>query len=174
MSDEDRLADPALLLPYLPPASAIIVRRRDPMAARDMARALTLAAAASGVTILLSATSPIDRLDAHGLHIPEAALANWRRSDIARLQPQLVTASAHGPMAAMRAAAFGVDAVLVSPVFATDSHETRRALGIMRFAAIARAAPIPVIALGGITAPRVRRVLHMGAAGIAGIGLFRP
>ncbi len=174
MSDEDRLANPAPLLPYLPPASAIIVRRRDPADAREMARALTLAAVSYGVRVLLSATTPIDRLDAHGLHIPEAGLRYWKKTDLERLQPSLVTASAHSPSAAMRAAGFGADAVLVSPVFATESHETRPALGLMRFATIARAAPLPVIALGGITAPQLRRVFHAGAAGIAGIGLFRP
>lgn len=174
MSDEERLADPAPLLPYLPPASAIIVRRRDPLEAQDMARALTRAAAGSGITILLSASSPVDRLEAHGLHIPEAALGRWKRTEINRLQPQLVTTSAHGPLAAMRAAMFGADAVLVSPVFSTKSHEARQALGLMRFASIAEAAPLPVIALGGVGAAQIRRVFHAGAAGIAGIGLFQP
>lgn len=77
-------------------------------------------------------------------------------------------------MAVLRAAMFSVDAVLVSPVFPTKSHEASQALGLMRFAAIAAAAPIPVIALGGISAARIRRVFRAGAAGIAGIGLFQP
>jgi len=172
MSDMQRLPDPAPIIPYLPPASAVIVRHPDADTATDMARSLIGLARGHGVTLLLSATRPPARLDADGVHIPEAALRNWRASDLARLGPALVTASAHSLRAARRAGRLGADAVLVSPVFTTDSHAGAASLGLSRFVTIVRGAGLPVIALGGITEERIRRVLATGAAGIAGIGLF--
>ncbi len=172
MSDEARLPDPSPLIPHLPPDSAVIVRHRDAGAAADMARSLAWAARPFGITVLLSAATPPARLDADGIHIPEAALGNWRARDFRRLRPALVTASAHGARTVLRARRLGVDAVLLSPVFPTQSHQHERALGVMRFAAICRNANLPVIGLGGISAGRIRRVLRAGAAGVAGIGLF--
>jgi hypothetical protein len=45
----------------------------------------------------------------------------------------------------------------VSPVFATRSHPGARTLGPLRAAAIARALPVPAIALGGVDERRYRR-----------------
>ena len=99
-------------------------------------------------------------------HLPPESAVIVRRRD----------ADAAADMAkslALAARPFGVT-VLLSPVFATRSHEDTAALGMMRFAAICQATNLPVIALGGISAGRVRRVLRAGAAGVAGIGLFTP
>jgi len=172
MSDTARLADPAPIIPYLPPGSAVIVRHPDPETASDMARSLIGLARAHSVTLLISAAVPPTRLDADGVHIPEAALSNWKASDLARLRPGFVSVSAHSLRAARRAWHMGADTVLLSPVFATDSHKGTASLGLPRFATIANAAGLPVIALGGVTEKRIRRVLAAGAAGVAGIGLF--
>jgi len=59
--------------------------------------------------------------------------------------------------------------VFVSPVFATRSHPGARALGPIRFALMVRGLPIPVIALGGMTAKRARRLQLLGASGWAAI-----
>lgn len=174
MTDEQRLPDPSPLLPYLPPDSAVIIRHRKASGAEELARQVTARARAYGVNVLISASRPPDTLDADGIHIPEAALTYWRAGDLRRLRPTLVTASAHSGRAVTRARKLGVDAVLLSPVFPTKSHEGSSALGVMRFAAICRHAGLPIIALGGISDHRIRQVLHAGAAGVAGIGLFVP
>jgi thiamine-phosphate pyrophosphorylase len=172
MTDEDRLADPAGIIAHLPPGSAVIVRDRDPDKAAEQAWALCPSAAAAGVLVLVSAPRPPARPIADGYHIPERALSFWRRRDVHRLQPLLVTVSAHTAGAVRRAAAFGADAVLISAVFPTPSHPEKQALGLQRFAALARLSQVPVIALGGIGREQVRRVRAAGADGIAGIGLF--
>ena len=59
---------------------------------------------------------------------------------------------------------------LLSPVFETKSHPGNAGLGVLKFAAWGRRAPLPVYALGGIDAGNARRLSHSGAAGIAGIG----
>lgn len=174
MTDEQRLPDPSLLLPYLPPDSAVIIRRRKASDAGVLARQVMARARPYGINVLISASRPPDNLDADGVHIPEAALPYWRAGDLRRLRAKLVTASAHSGRAVTQARKLGVDAVLLSPVFPTESHEGGGALGIMRFAAICRHAGLPIIALGGISDHRIRRVRHAGAAGVAGIGLFVP
>jgi len=174
MTDDRRLPDPSPLIPFLPPGSAVIVRHRDAGGATRIATDILPAARRHGVLVLISQATPPARLICDGVHIPETALSNWKACDLARLGPGLVTASAHGAGAVMKAGRLGADAVLLSPVFATESHRHARALGLNRFAAIVRHAGVPVIALGGVTETRIRRLLHAGAAGIAGIGLFRP
>lgn len=66
--------------------------------------------------------------------------------------------------AALRARA---DAVFVSPVFATRSHPGAASLGKRRARVIGRAAGVPIIALGGMSEARFRR-LH-GFHGYAAI-----
>jgi thiamine-phosphate pyrophosphorylase len=52
----------------------------------------------------------------------------------------------------------GADAVLLSPVFPTRSHPGGPTLGPLRFRLLARNSRVPVIALGGMTAARARRL----------------
>lgn len=63
----------------------------------------------------------------------------------------------------------GADAVLLSPLFATRSHPGAPSLGPARFAALARRAPMPIIALGGVRPRHARLVRRLGAAGYAAI-----
>jgi thiamine-phosphate pyrophosphorylase len=68
--------------------------------------------------------------------------------------------------AAVRARA---DAVLLSPVFATRTHPGGKVLGAVRFLALARRSPLPVYALGGMTAKRAARLPVHGWAAIDGL-----
>ena len=68
--------------------------------------------------------------------------------------------------AAVRA---GADAILLSPVFATRSHPGAPVLGTLRFLHLARRAPLPVIALGGMTKRRAARLPVWGWAAIDGL-----
>lgn len=172
MTDDVRLRDPLPLIGHLPPMSAVIVRDRDP--ARALARAEALASGAGGGPLILVAlpAPPEKSTSVDGFHVPERALTAWTRTAVRRLGPLLLTVSAHDGRAIRRAARFGADAVLVSPVLPTKSHPGARVLGPMRLAALIRTSPLPVYALGGIGVRDVRRILALGAAGVAGIGLF--
>lgn len=81
----------------------------------------------------------------------------------------LRTAAAHNRRDAIAAARAGAGAVFVSPVFPTRSHPDARSLGPIRFGLIARELGVPVIALGGMTAKRARRLRALGADGWAAI-----
>ena len=104
---------------------------------------------------------------ATGLHLrerdPDPAAAR------AILGPDaLIGRAVHSVPAA--AAATGADYVLAGHVYRSASKPGRPPLGVEGFAAIAGAAPCPAVAIGGITAERVRDLVRAGAAGIAVIG----
>ena len=58
------------------------------------------------------------------------------------------------------------DLVLLSPVFSTRSHPGATPLGPLRFRLLAARSPVPVIALGGITAKTAARLAWPLWAGI--------
>lgn len=61
------------------------------------------------------------------------------------------------------------DGVLLSPVFMTRSHPGAGSLGPLRFLMLARQSKVPVIALGGMTAKRSRRIPISSWAAIDGL-----
>jgi len=80
--------------------------------------------------------------------------------------------SVHDLAEAEAARTEGADYLVVGPVFATASHPGggRAPLGLQRLRAIAAAVDgLPVIAIGGISADRVREVRNSGAYGVAAI-----
>jgi thiamine-phosphate pyrophosphorylase len=170
LTDASRLPDPAPLLPALgrlPLPTAVLLRYYRPDAAeirriRDLARR-------HGVAVILAGSlRQARRLGLDGAHYPEAQA----RAAAGRLAHRglWLTAAAHGPAAMRRAARIGADAVLLAPVFATASHPGAPALGLRRFAALARRSQVPVVALGGIEAGNAGRAIAAGAAGLAAIG----
>lgn len=118
-----------------------------------------------------------DRLDI-ALAVPTAGVQLGRSSlsvSAARaLNPRWwIGKSVHDLAEAEAARTEGADYLVVGPVYATASHPGRRPLGLKRLEAIAVAmGDLPVIAIGGITADRVRIIRKAGAYGIAAIRAF--
>jgi thiamine-phosphate pyrophosphorylase len=81
----------------------------------------------------------------------------------------LLTASVHNMSELARAHQIGANLIFLSPVFATRSHPGAPSLGTIRFATLARLSGPPVIALGGMTPKRFRRLAPLGAYGWAAI-----
>lgn len=81
---------------------------------------------------------------------------------------------AHSMREAVAARRAGADLVLVSPVYPTRTHPGAPTLGPLRAAMIARAAGVPAIALGGMTAARFKRMRALGFAGWAAIDGLTP
>ena len=98
-----------------------------------------------------------------GRHLPGAAR---RRHRPVR---GLLTAAAHDRRELLQGFRLGADLLFLSPAFPTRSHPGAPALGPVRFGLAARAAPGPVMALGGMNKARARRLAALGAAGFAGI-----
>ena len=85
----------------------------------------------------------------------------------------LLGRSVHDAGQALRLADQGdVDYLQFGTVFPSRSKPGVSACGVDPVAAVARAACIPVLAIGGITADNALEVFRAGAAGVAAIGLF--
>ncbi len=102
-----------------------------------------------------------------GLHLPD------RGVDLAQARrwiggERLLGRSVHSAAAA--AASGAVDYVLAGHVFATPSKPGRAPIGLTGLHRITAAAPVSVLAVGGITAERIPAVLRAGAVGVAVIG----
>jgi thiamine-phosphate pyrophosphorylase len=99
--------------------------------------------------------------------------ARWRVDGVYQARregrPMLMLATAHDRRELVAAARARADAVLLSPAFPTRSHPGAAALGPVRFGLLARTARLPVIALGGMTSRRARRLRALGAQGWAAI-----
>jgi len=161
-----RKADWAAAARRLPRGSVVVVR------GQDSKKRLALAETLYGIAPLLIADDPAlaARIGAAGLHLPEKRMkeaAHWR----ARFPHWIVTSSAHSLRALMGAHA--LDAVFLSPVFATTSHNGAKPLTPLRAAFIAGHAPVPVYALGGVTAQNAAR-LAPSFSGIAAISSLIP
>jgi thiamine-phosphate pyrophosphorylase len=176
MTDNVRLPDPTIAIHSLPAGSAVIVREQDQEKRTDLARLLQPLCRRRSVRLLIANDWRLAlAIAANGMHLSEASVRRgsrgWRR---VRRPGWIVTGAAHSPAAVRRAAKLGVDAVLLSPVFATQSHPDARTIGTLRFARWARESPIPVYALGGIDARGGRRLRNSGVAGFAAIGGLVP
>ena len=110
---------------------------------------------------------------AAGVHLPAGSIAprTWRA-----IAPHgfLIGVSCHTIEEVREADAEGADYVLFGPVFPPLSKVSDLApRGIAGLSAAARAAKIPVLALGGITRENMQACVEAGAAGVAGISLFQ-
>jgi thiamine-phosphate pyrophosphorylase len=170
LTDPVRTPDPERILAELPRGAGIVFRAFGAPDAVPVGLRLARLARRRGVRLLIGADVGLAiAVRADGIHLPERAVG--RRGDILRLRRRfLVTAAAHSLGAIRRARLCGVDAVLVSAVFPSNSPSAGPPLGPLRFSVLAGAAGLPVIALGGVNARTARRLMSSGAAGFAAIG----
>lgn len=117
---------------------------------------------------------------AHGVHIGShhgaiSQIEVRRRFAVAGLPDPIVTIACHSVDEIRRASMYTPDAIIFSPVFgkvvAGKTVTPAAGLNSLREACDA-GAPIPVLALGGVTLGRAQMCLDAGAAGVAGIRLF--
>jgi 8-oxo-dGTP diphosphatase len=100
---------------------------------------------------------------ATGVHLTAEAL--MRTSE--RPSMALVGASCHDERELDRAAALGVDYVVVGPVKPTPSHPNAPPLGWGRFAELVRERPMPAYAIGGLRRADLADARRHGAHGVA-------
>ena len=168
VTDAARLPNPLTAAARLPAGAAVILRDYDAPDRFELAMALAILCRARRLRFLVAADARLAaRVGADGLHLPEGLIPRARRR-----WPRnwLITAAAHSPVALWRAWRVGADAALLSPVFATASHPGAGTVGALRFTAWSVASPLPVYALGGISAGTARRLTDSRAVGLAGIG----
>ena len=173
LSDPARTPDLPALAAALPPGSGFIYRHFGAADRFGTARILSAIAQANGLVFLVSADPDLAaKCGADGIHWPERDLPMAARLR-ARGDARLFTAAAHSVRALQHARMAGVDAALVSPVFASDSPSATRPKGKWLACSLARNAGMPVYALGGINARTAPRLAGLGFAGIACVGAIR-
>jgi thiamine-phosphate pyrophosphorylase len=172
LTDDARTPDPLPAIAALPRGSLVIVRSRDANRRRELAHATARIAQRHGLLLSIAGDAALaTETAADGLHLSEAEIEKAGRY---RTKPWLITAAAHSAHAVLRAHLSGAHAVLLSPIFATQSHADRTPLGRSRLRTIARTSPIPIYALGGIDAENVESLKNIPLAGIAAINAFLP
>lgn len=165
MTDE-RIGDAALLaaVARLPKGRAGIIFRHyrtEPGARRALFEAVRAIARRRRLVLMLAGTAR---------QAAAWAADGWHGRDARRAaRPMGHSAPVHGAREMVAARRGGADMVLLSPLFPTRSHPGAASLGRVRFAALARGARMPVVALGGVTARHGRMLRGIGAVGWAAI-----
>ncbi|SNT67992.1 thiamine-phosphate pyrophosphorylase [Amphiplicatus metriothermophilus] len=168
LSDAARGPDPMLVARALPGGAALVLRDYNEPRRAARARALASVCAARGSLLLVGGDAALAAaVGAAGVHLRSDQLAHApARAGL------LLTASCHSAEELERAAAIGADLAFLGPVFPTRSHPGAEGLGAGRFRALAEAAPLPVLALGGVDETNARLLAGPNVAGFGAIGAF--
>ncbi|MBI1360233.1 MAG: thiamine monophosphate synthase [Alphaproteobacteria bacterium] len=173
MSDPDRTPDLPELVAALPRGWGVIYRHFGADDRFETGARLARICRRRRLTLLVSADPDLAlRTGADGVHWPETRL-HLRRPRLFGARRIIETAAVHSRSALRRAAQAGVDAAIVSTVFESGSPSASVPIGPERFRRLARTAPLPVFALGGITANNAGRLVmqtHGRFAGWAAVG----
>lgn len=108
---------------------------------------------------------------ADGVHLPEDGLPVEAARRIVG-EDARIGRSVHGVAAAADAVGEGADHLVVGTIYATASHPGIEPAGPARLHLVAEAiapAPVPLIAIGGITPERTGEALAAGAHGVAAL-----
>jgi thiamine-phosphate pyrophosphorylase len=178
MTDERRGGDPEAAAAALPPRTGgrvAVILRHDGVAGRvALAGRLARLCRGRGLGFLVARDAALALRLGAGLHLAEGMAPSlaFRLARRRRRRP-LLSIAAHGAGALAAARRVGADLALLSPLFPTASHPGAPALGPVRFARLARAAHLPVAALGGVTEGGARVAARCGARAVAAVGALR-
>lgn len=120
---------------------------------------------AGALVIMNGAPALAESLQADGVHLTSRELA----ATTGRPPHTWVGASCHDRAELERAASIDVDYVLLGPVAETNTHPGVAGLGWARFSALVTGLPMPVLALGGLSATDLYAARCAGAHGVAAI-----
>lgn len=168
LTDPERVPNPVSLIDNLPAGSGLIYRHFGADDRFEIAARLSLKCKEHKVAFLVSADPDLARAtNAAGIHWPEKWISRARRwQGCFRIQ----TASAHTPQAIHGARKAGMDAALVSTIFASNSPSAGRPIGSIRLRKLQQTAGIPLYGLGGINALNAQKVsAYSGIASVSGL-----
>lgn len=169
LTDPARTPDPLRVAARLPAGAGVIFRGFGHPEAAEVARALARLCGERKLVLLVGQDEALAAaVGAAGLHLPQRLLA--QAPHIRRRRPDwLLTGAAHDVAALDVADEAGLDAVLVSPVFPSDSPSAGEALGVARFTTLVSRSPVPVYALGGVDERAAPELRDSGACGLAAV-----
>lgn len=135
-----------------------------------LARRLLPAIRAAGAQLLIHSEAVLAGLaGTDGVHLPAGADTTAARARLGR--DKLIGISIHSVGEAAAIVPAHVDYALAGPAFETPSKPGYGPeIGRKGLADIARAAPVPVLAIGGVNALRVPELMAAGVSGVAVMG----
>jgi thiamine-phosphate pyrophosphorylase len=135
-----------------------------------LARRLLPLTRSAGACLLLHGEASLAKLaGVDGVHLPAGADTAAARALLGR--EKLIGQSIHTVIEAEAIDENSADYALAGPAFETPSKPGYGPeIGRKGLAEIARVAPVPVLAIGGINAARVAELIATGAAGVAVMG----
>ncbi len=154
------MPDPLSAMAVLPRGSGVVLRHYDAPERAALITAAESLCRARGLLLLVAGNT----------HLPQGLVRPGAKQGTSP-----VTAAAHDAAAIVKAWRAGIQAVFISPVFATRSHPGAEPLGVLRFARLLRLARrhgLRVYALGGIDARSWRRLMPLKPDGYGAIGAF--
>ena len=164
-TDARRLPDPRPAVGRLPRGLAGVVLRHDGAPNRAaLGRELARLCRARRLVLVVAGDVRLAAALGAGVH-----LRGGRWPGPVRTRG-FVTSSAHGLPDLRRARRAGAMLAFLSPIFPTASHPGAPALGPVRWTRLARAAPLPVAALGGVEPVRLRRLPPQTCRAVGAIG----
>jgi thiamine-phosphate pyrophosphorylase len=175
VTDARRGGDPLALAASLPAGATVIFRHYEVPDRSVLAIRLATLCRQKRLRLLVAGDLDLAIRARAGLHLPDGLAARaparvrlWQR------RGGTLTAAAHDRPGLRRAARLGAKAALLSPLFPTRSHPGVKPLGMLAFRRLARAAKLPVIALGGIDRTSVLLLKDAPVAGVAAVGALNP
>lgn len=171
VTDPERTPALEKIVAGLPAGWGVIYRHFGAPGRESVAAALARICQRRGLGLLIAADPELAMaVGASGVHWPFRLRAEMRRWS-ARFPLQ--TVSAHSAAELRAAALFPADAVLLSAVFPSNSPTAGKALGALRFRALARASGLPVYALGGVNSANAGVAAQAGGfAAVEGMAPF--
>lgn len=168
LTDKGRGGDALAVARALAPGTAVILRDYADPDREALARALQEIARARRLVLMIGGDAGLARrIGAAGVHL--------RRDQLGQPPARhglILSAACHDAVELERAGAIGADIALLSPAFPTASHRGAPALGPDAFKRLAAAAPLPVLALGGVDERNAMALAGRNVAGFAAIGAF--
>ena len=168
-TDPERVSNPEAVAERLPRGAGIVFRAFGAADAVEQGRRLRAIADERGLLLLVGAHANLaEGIRADGLHMPERLAAS-----VPRLRAEhphyLITVAAHDTLAVQAAERAGADAVVVSPVFPSNSPSAGEPLSVEGLRDLVAATALPVYALGGVRARTVTQLIGSGIVGIAAV-----
>jgi len=172
MTDPERMPDLIAVANRLPEGAGLILRHFGQPGPRMASMDLTAIAQERNLIYWIGQDPDLAAVvGAKGVHWPERC--STEAESYQRHQPEkLMTMAAHGAEGLAAAAEAKANAVILGPVFKSDSASAGEPLGIARFTELVAGASLPVYALGGVTAKNAEELIGSGCCGVAGIGAF--
>ena len=167
ITEKARQKDTLAVIKLLPQGSAVILRDYGVDKREELGKEIKKICTKRKLKLLVAGDYALaKKLKADGMHFSER---NFRTAQkIKQIEPGfLITTSVHKPISLFKYNNKVAHAVLITPLFKTESHPGRKAFGPLIYNSLARKSHLPVIALAGINHSNISIIRNLTVAGVS-------